>query len=113
MAYLGREPVYGAFERQSLTADGSTTPTVAASDRKFVDTSSHAITINLPASPLTGDQVRLLDLAGTFGTNNLTVNRNGKKIMNLTENLVVSKNNASFELVFTGDTYGWKLTELA
>ena len=25
MAYLGREPSYGAFERQSLTADGSTT----------------------------------------------------------------------------------------
>ena len=25
MAYIGREPVYGAFERQSLTADGSTT----------------------------------------------------------------------------------------
>jgi len=25
MAYLGREPAYGAFERQSLTADGSTT----------------------------------------------------------------------------------------
>jgi len=24
MAYLGREPTYGAFERQSLTADGST-----------------------------------------------------------------------------------------
>ena len=97
----------------TITADGSTTPTVAASDRKFVDTSSHAITINLPASPLSGDQVRLLDLAGTFGTNNLTVNRNGKKIMNLNENLVVSKANASFELVFTGDTYGWKLTELA
>ena len=25
MAYLGREPAYGAFERQSLTANGSTT----------------------------------------------------------------------------------------
>jgi len=25
MAYLGREPAYGAFERQSLTPDGSTT----------------------------------------------------------------------------------------
>jgi len=25
MAYLGREPQYGAFERQSITADGSTT----------------------------------------------------------------------------------------
>ena len=25
MAYLGREPAYGAFERQSITPDGSTT----------------------------------------------------------------------------------------
>ena len=25
MAYLGREPVIGSFEKQSLTADGSTT----------------------------------------------------------------------------------------
>ena len=97
----------------TLTADGSTTPTLAASDRKFVDTTSHAITINLPASPLTGDQIRILDLAGTFGTNSCTIARNGKKLMNLTENLIVSTTNAGFELVFTGDTYGWKLTELA
>ena len=25
MAYIGREPIYGKFERQSLTSDGSTT----------------------------------------------------------------------------------------
>ena len=25
MAYIGREPIYGKFERQSLTTDGSTT----------------------------------------------------------------------------------------
>ena len=25
MAYIGREPNYGAFEKQSITADGSTT----------------------------------------------------------------------------------------
>ena len=25
MAYLGREPQYGAFEKQAITADGSTT----------------------------------------------------------------------------------------
>ena len=25
MAYLGREPAYGSFDKQSLTADGSTT----------------------------------------------------------------------------------------
>jgi len=25
MAYIGRDPQYGAFEKQALTADGSTT----------------------------------------------------------------------------------------
>jgi hypothetical protein len=25
MAYIGRQPSYGAFEKQSITADGSTT----------------------------------------------------------------------------------------
>ena len=25
MAYIGRQPAYGSFEKQSLTADGSTT----------------------------------------------------------------------------------------
>jgi hypothetical protein len=84
---------------------------VAANDRVFVDTSSAAVTITLPISPLTGDQVRLLDLAGTFNTNYLTIARNGNKIMNLTENLVVSTQNASIGLVYTGATYGWKLIE--
>jgi len=84
---------------------------VAANDRVFVNTASSAITITLPISPLTGDQVRLLDLAGTFNTNNLTIARNGLKIMGLTENLVVSTQNASIGLVYTGATYGWKLIE--
>jgi hypothetical protein len=84
---------------------------VAANDRVFVNTASAAVTITLPLSPLSGDQVRLLDLAGTFNTNNLTIARNGNKIMNLTENLVVSTQNASIGLVYTGATYGWKLIE--
>jgi len=84
---------------------------VAANDRVFVNTASAAVTITLPISPLSGDQVRLLDLAGTFNTNNLTIARNGLKIMGLTENLVVSTQNASIGLVYTGATYGWKLIE--
>ena len=32
--------------------------------------------------------------------------------MNLTENMIVSKNNASFALIYTGATYGWKLLEV-
>ena len=84
---------------------------IAANDRVFVDTTSGAVTITLPSSPLTGDQLRMLDLAGTFDTNNLTLDRNGNKIMGATANLTVSTENASIGIVYTGSTYGWKLIE--
>jgi len=83
---------------------------VAANDRYFIDTTAAAQTVTLPASPQTGDQVSLIDLAGTFDTNNLTVGRNSLKIMGLEEDLVVSTENAGIQLVYTGATYGWKLT---
>ncbi len=96
---------------QTHTADGSTALTVAANDRYFIDTSAGAQTVNLPASPLTGDQVSFIDLASTFDTNNLTIGRNGKKIMNLSEDFVVSQEDAAIQLVYTGATYGWRLTQ--
>ena len=87
----------------------SSSITIAANDRYFVDTSSAPITITLPASPQAGDQVSLIDLAGTFDTNNLTIGRNSLKIMGLSENLVVSLEDAGITLVYSGVTYGWKL----
>jgi len=94
----------------TFTADGSTTLTVAANDRYFVDTSAAAQTITLPASPQVGDQVSFVDLASTFDTNNLTLGRNSLKIMGLTEDLIISTEDAGIQLVYTGATYGWKLT---
>ena len=85
--------------------------TAANNDRIFVDTSSSAVTITLPATPNTGDNVRVVDLAGTFDTNNCTIGRNGEKIMNLTEDLIISTEDAAIGLVYTGSTYGWKLVE--
>ncbi len=84
--------------------------TVAANDRYFVDTSGAVKTITLPASPQVGDQVSLVDLAGTFDTNNLTIARNSLKIMGQTADMTVSTENAGIQLVYTGATYGWKLT---
>ena len=49
----------------TFTADGSTALTVAANDRYFIDTTAAAQTVTLPASPQTGDQVSIIDLAGT------------------------------------------------
>ena len=94
------------------TADGSTALSVAANDRYFIDTTAGAQTATLPVSPQVGDQVRFIDLAGTFDTNNLTIARNGKKINNVASDLTVSTEDSGIGLVFTGDTYGWKLIEV-
>jgi hypothetical protein len=95
---------------QTFTADGSTGLNIAANDRYFVNTSGGAATITLPASPLTGDSISIIDLASTFDTNNCTLARNGLKIMGLTENLILSTEDEAITLVYTGATYGWKLT---
>jgi len=85
---------------------------IAANDRVFVDTSGGAVTITLPGSPLVGDQIRVLDLASTFDTNNLTLARNGNNINGAAADLTVSTEDSALGLVYTGATYGWKLIEV-
>ena len=69
------------------------------------------VLLHIPGYSGFPDQLRFLDLAGTFDTNNLTVGRNTGKIMGTTEDLIISTENASIGLVYTGATYGWKLIE--
>jgi len=102
------------FELQTQGSDWLTktgTYTSFAGDKIFVDTSSSAFTITLPASPSVGDEVRFLDLVNTFDTNNLTVARNSEKIDGATADLTVATEGAAFALVYSGSTYGWKLLE--
>ena len=46
----------------------------------FVNTTSGAITVTLPASPSAGNIVAIADYAGTAATNNITIGRNGSNI---------------------------------
>ena len=96
-----------------VVGDGSTITVAEPNQRFLVNTSAHPTTIQLPASPLTGDAVTFLDLNGTFQTNNLTVDRNSHEIMNLAEDMLATTNHAAFTLVYTGATNGWKLLEVA
>jgi len=91
-------------------ASTSSDITVAANDRYFVDTSGGAKTLTLPGSPQVGDQVSFVDLAATFDTNSCTIGAGGNKIMGLSENLILDTENQGIQLVYTGSTYGWKLT---
>lgn len=87
----------------------TTNTTVAVGAKVLVDTSGGVVTITLPASPVLGDEVHIIDAAGSFATNNLTVARNGNRIMGLTEDMTVSTNNTSFTLVYYNATNGWRL----
>ena len=83
--------------------------TAAAGQGVFVNTTSSAFTITLPSSPSIGDEVSIVDYAGTFDTNNCTIGRNSKNIQGAAADLVVATERAGFTLVFTDNTQGWLL----
>ena len=84
--------------------------TAVAGEGYFVDTTSSTITATLPASPSIGDIVAIKDYAGTFGTNELTIDRNGSNIQGNTNNSLISTNRASVVLVYVDATKGWLYT---
>jgi len=94
-----------------VVADGSTVTSATTGEGYFINTTSAAHTIQLPSSPSIGDEISIIDYAGTFDTNNLTVDRNGKNIQGSAADLTVSTERAGFTLVFVDDTQGWLLKD--
>jgi len=84
--------------------------TAVVGEGYFVNTTSSTITATLPASPSIGDIVAIKDYAGTFGTNNVTIGRNGSKIQGQDNNSLLSTNRASVVLVYVDATKGWLFT---
>ena len=77
----------------------------------FVNTTSAAVTVTLPASASIGDTIAIKDYAGTFASNNLTIARNGHNIQGVANNSLISTNRASLVLVYVDVTKGWIFTD--
>ena len=77
----------------------------------FVDTTSGAITVTLPASPSAGDLLSLKDYANTANTNNIIINPNGNKIQGATSNFVISVNGTAANFIYIDATQGWALID--
>ena len=94
----------GLFAWQSVQTTGFT----AVAARAYpCNTTSAAFTVTLPASPSVGDQVLLLDYAGTFATNNITLGRNSLKINGGTDNKTLTTNREAVTLTYVDSTQGW------
>ena len=76
----------------------------------FINTTAGPTTMTLPSSPSAGDFVALKDYAGTFGTNALTIDRNGSNIQGAANNSKLDTNRASVVLVYVDSTEGWLYT---
>ena len=90
----------------------TSTFTAVAGEGYFVDTSSGAITVNLPAGTA-GAIVGIKDYAGTFDTANVTVAPNGSdKIAGVnTSDGLLSTEGLAVSFVFVDSTQGWLVTD--
>jgi len=87
--------------------------TAVSGNGYFVNTTSGAITLTLPASPSAGDIVSFKDYANTFDTNNLTIARNGSPIAGGTTDAIISVEGQSGTLIYVDGTKGWMIVNAA
>ena len=95
----------------TVTAASKTAYTAVAGDQIGVDTVANIVTITLPASPATGDEVTIMDVSASngFGTNKCIVARNSQPIQGGTSDLDLDSNNECVTLIYTNATKGWQI----
>jgi hypothetical protein len=79
--------------------------TMANLEGVLANTTSAGFTVTLPATPATGTQCVIADHSGTFGTNNLTVGRNGSTINGTAADMTIDISGVSVQFVYNGTTW--------
>ena len=108
---------FGALRGQYLGFDSdftqySTNYQVRESDfsavtanRYAVDTTDGQVVCTLPASPSTGDYVKLIDISNWSGTNTVILSRNGSTIEGYTDNFELDLGQSIIELIYINNTW--------
>jgi len=112
-AALNDEIIISAFtpdtERKWSEKTGNVN--VASNTKNIVRTSAGAIQLTFPASPVFGDEIRIIDGTGNASSNNITLLPNGNKFQSSDSNFVVDIDRAGLGFVYYNDSQGWILIE--
>jgi hypothetical protein len=104
----GTQTLITILDRGAVSIDNTYSPyTAVAGDQIFVDTTSAVATVNLPASPSVGDEVTIIDSRNYFGSNAVTVGRNGSPINNGTSDATLNTNAMAATFIYVDATCGW------
>lgn len=82
--------------------------TAVANDYIFADTvTTGAFQVTLPASPVAGDVIHVLDVKSNFATASVTVVQalTAETIMGLAQNMVLNVDNKEYKLIYTGSDW--------
>ncbi len=97
----------GGTDWQSSIVTASTL-TAVAGNGYWINTTSNACTITLPASASVGDTIEFSDYARNWGTNSITINQNSLNFQGYTSpNPEYNTNGQSVRIVYSGATQGW------
>ena len=80
--------------------------TATANKGYFLNTTSGEITVTLPTSPSAGDEIVIVDYAGTFATNNLIITST-PKINGSNNDVKLTTNREATRLVYIDSTQGY------
>ena len=99
--------VAGGTNWQSSIVTGTTLSAVAGNGY-WINTTSNACTITLPASASVGDTIEFADYLRTWGTNAVTLNTNSLNFQGATSpNPEYNTNGQSVRIVYSGASQGW------
>ena len=100
--------IVAGTEWQAVT---STNVTATASQGIFMNSTGGPKTVTLPSSPTIGDEVSVIDYAGTSETNNITIGRNGSNIQGSATDFTLATNRGSVTFVYSDGTQGWLIRD--
>jgi len=91
------------------TIETGSTMTAVAGNGYWIDTTSNACTITLPASASNGDEIMFADYARNWGTNAITIDSNGLNYQGDDDsyNVEYTTDGQSLHIVYSGATNGW------